>query len=143
MTEWLNVKVKRLDPRAKLPTKVRDSDSGFDMYALEAYIIPARSYLKTSCGVAFELPEGYEMQLRSRSGLSGKGIMVAHGTIDNEYRGEVSAIMYNYTDEDYEVLAGDRTCQVVIKRVPEAMMVEVEELSPTGRGDRGFGSTGR
>ncbi len=139
----LVVKVKRLDDRAKLPTKAHATDSGFDLFALEEYIIPARSHLKTRSGVAFELPPGYEMQVRSRSGLAGKGIVAFHGTVDNEYRGEVAAIMYNHTDEDYVVHRGDRLCQLVIKPVPTVNMVEADQLTETTRGTCGFGSTGR
>lgn len=137
------VKVKRLTPEAKMPVKAYTTDSGFDLFAIADQIIPAKGFARTYSGVAFELPVGYEIQLRGRSGLAGKGITVHHGTVDADYRGEVAAILFNNTDVPYQVKVGERICQIVVKEVPVVQLIEVDELTPTSRGSNGFGSTGK
>ena len=139
----VNVKVRKLHPNAKLPTKAYPSDSGYDIYALHDITIPARRHIRSYSGIAFELPDGYEIQLRGRSGLAGKGITAHWGTIDTEYRGEVAAILYNHTDHDYTIQAGDRVCQVVVKPVLNVALTEVAELQASKRQEQGFGSSGR
>ena len=137
------MKVKILHTSAKLPFKAHPDDSGFDLHALDSYYIPPMGHVKIPLGVAFEPPTGYEIQLRGRSGLAGKGILAHHGTIDNNYRGEVAVHLYNHNNTAYEIKAGDRVCQIVVKPVPTIDLLRVEELSETDRGDSGFGSTGR
>lgn len=139
----LQVKVQKLDPRAKIPTKAHETDSGFDLYAVQDCTIPPHSHVRTFCGVAFELPAGYEMQVRGRSGLAGKGIITHFGTVDNGYRGEVATILYNHTSQPYHVKEGDRIGQVVVVPAPVVEMIEVDELSQSNRSASGFGSTGR
>lgn len=90
---------KRLLPSASLPKYAKEGDSGMDVAAAEETVIPARGYGKVRTGLAPIIPAGYELQLRSRSGLQfNKGIEVAFGTIDNGYRGEICAALYNHTD---------------------------------------------
>ena len=94
-------------------------------------------------GLYFEVPEGYEMQVRPRSGLAIKnGIQVHLGTLDSDYRGELGIIMYNFSNEPFEVHTGDRIAQIVINKVEKAQLQEVDELSTTERGDGGFGHSG-
>ena len=95
-------------------------------------------------GVAFEIPSGYEGQLRARSGMARKGIGVVNGvgTIDSSYRGEVCAILINYSREPYTISPGDRVAQIVFSEVLRAQLTAKEALSPTSRRG-GFGSTGK
>jgi dUTP pyrophosphatase len=94
-------------------------------------------------GVALELPPGTEAQIRPRSGLAARGIVAAFGTIDSDYRGEIKVILENRSADDFVVNDGDRVAQIVFAPVLHVDLREVAELSETGRGRAGFGSTGR
>lgn len=101
---------------------------------------------KIPTGLAIELPEGFEAQVRPRSGLAdrhGIALVNSPGTIDSDYRGEIQAILINLGSEAFEIKPGDRIAQLVIAPVARAALVELENLSDTPRGDGGFGSTGR
>lgn len=120
--------------------------AGLDLSALEAVEIPARGWAVVRTGLAVEIPEGYEGQVRPRSGLAFKrGITVlnAPGTIDSDYRGEVAVALVNHGPEPYRVAGGDRIAQLVVARVAMVDVLEVDALAETARGDGGFGSTGR
>jgi len=94
-------------------------------------------------GIALEVPTGYDVQIRPRSGLSAKGIMATFGTIDSDYRGEVMVTMYTLgRRSSCEVKHGDRIAQLVVSRLAKLQVEEAEELSSTERGPRGHGSTG-
>lgn len=97
-------------------------------------------------GLFVELPEGFELQVRSRSGLSLKeGLIVLNspGTIDSNYRGEIGVILHNISKEPKKVCLGDRIAQLVLNQVPTINWINVEELGNTERGEGGFGSTGK
>jgi dUTP pyrophosphatase len=95
-------------------------------------------------GLAVEVPDGHDVQVRPRSGLSLKGVGVAFGTVDADYRGELRVTMWTFGDLDEYVLHdGDRIAQLVITRLAPVRVVEVAELSATERGEAGHGSTGR
>lgn len=132
-----------LNPKAKLPTRAHPEDSGFDLYAMDHWQIAPMGHVKIPLGIALEPPPGYEVQLRGRSGLAGKGILAHHGTIDNNYRGEVAVHLYNHNGAVYQIAAGDRVCQIVIKPVPPIEIEQADSLTETDRGEKGFGSTGR
>lgn len=139
------VKIKKLDPNAIVPTYAHDTDACFDLCALtNGEIFPGdRKLIKT--GIAVELPEGYEIQVRPRSGLAYKqGITVlnAPGTVDEGYRFDVGVILMNAGDRTFEFNAGDRIAQACVKPVYHAVFELVDELSMTERGEGGFGSTG-
>jgi dUTP pyrophosphatase len=103
--------------------------------------LPAR---RAWTGIAIEVPQGYDVQIRPRSGLSARGVGVILGTIDSDYRGEVLVTMYLFNaDTSFEVKHGDRIAQMVISRVADMPVVEVDELTATERGSGGHGSTGR
>lgn len=97
-------------------------------------------------GLFVELPVGYEIQIRSRSGLAAKnGILVlnAPGTIDADYRGEIGVILHNSSNSNFSIACGDRIAQMVLQKVPKIDWVIVEELENSDRGSGGFGSTGK
>lgn len=157
----LDLRVRRLDPRAKLPTYGTDGAAGLDLYALEDVTLTPWRVHKVRTGIALEIPPGYEGQVRPRSGLTSRGVFVELGTVDSDYRGEVGVMMHAYERtqhsepgfypvkfdviwESYNyVNAGDRIAQIIIAPVPRWRVVEVDELSETARGEGGYGSTGR
>jgi dUTP diphosphatase len=107
-------------------------------------ILPLRS-ASIPTGIALEIPEGYEGQVRTRSGLAAShGVVCLNspGTIDSDFRGEIVAIMINLGAEPFVVRPGDRIAQLAIARVERVTLVEVDGLSPSGRADGGLGSTG-
>lgn len=142
----MNIKIKRIE-NGKLPSYETIGAAGADCYARinEKVIVKAKTVETIPLGFAVEIPEGYEMQIRGRSGNArNKWVQVFNspGTIDSDYRGEVGAILYNASDVDFEVNPGDRIAQAVIAPVIQAKWEEVTELSETKRGTGGFGSTG-
>jgi dUTP pyrophosphatase len=140
----MEIKIKRVGA-GKLPEYKTEESAGADCYArLEKEItIKAGKSETIPLGFAVEIPTGYEMQIRGRSGLARKNsIDCFTGTIDSDYRGEVCAILLNKGQEDFVVKPSDRIAQAVIAPVITARWNEVENLSETERGEGGFGHTG-
>jgi dUTP pyrophosphatase len=139
------IKVKLLRPGAQLPTRGTDGASGLDLYAcLEADVEIGSDVTLVPSGIAVEMPHGYEVQVRPRSGLARRGINVVFGTIDSDYRGEIFVNMHTIgTLKSYRIQNRDRIAQLVIAPVEMLPAVEVAELSDSTRGEGGFGSTGR
>jgi len=141
----VELKVKKLTPEAVIPTRADPGSSGWDLYAIEDTLIPAGQWRRIRTGLAMEVPIGYEIQIRPRSGLAaehGVTVLNAPGTVDSSYRGEVQVLLYSIAKE-YQVKAGQRIAQAVVMRLPEVELVEVDNLSETSRGSGGFGSTGK
>lgn len=140
------VKVKRLHPDAVIPKYATPGAAGFDLVAVEDVFIVPRETKLVPTGIAVEIPWGYEMQIRPRSGFSLKTplrIANAPGTIDSDFRGEVKIIVTNTSEnKGFYIKKGDRIAQGVIAPVMRAVFEEVDELSETDRGLGGFGSTG-
>ena len=131
-----------LDP----PRYMTPGSAGLDLRADEACLLAPGERRLVPTGIAIEIPEGYEGQVRPRSGLAvrhGVGMVNAPGTIDSDYRGEVAVVLVNWGRETFRVERGDRIAQLVIAPVAHVEVVVVEELAPSGRGDGGFGSTGK
>ena len=148
MDESLEVMVARTDDGARLPTRGSEYAAGWDLYALEEYVVPFRKSVKLRTGLRVAIPVGYEGQVRARSSLGSKGLILPHsiGTIDADYRGELFVLMTCIGEgESYRVKAGERIAQLLISPIPEVSFKEVsiEQLGDTKRGDGGFGSTGR
>jgi dUTP pyrophosphatase len=141
----IELRVKKLRPTARLPRRATPHATGLDLYAcLNAPITLTRAPSIVPAGVAIEFPPGYDVQVRPRSGLSSKGVGVAFGTIDADYRGELLVTMWTFGDaETHEIHDGDRIAQLVIAQLAPVEIVEAAELTPTDRGDAGHGSTGR
>ena len=140
----MKIKIKRIE-NGKLPEYKTIGSVGADCYARikKDIIIQPGKNSTIPLGFAVEIPDGYEMQIRGRSGLASKsGIEGFTGTIDSDYRGEVSAIIFNHSDKDFIVKNGDRIAQVIIGPVIKAEWCLTKELSETKRGEGGFGSTG-
>ena len=140
------MKVARLDPRARLPTRAYDHDAGFDLYAIESRRLGPGGRGSVGTGIAVEIPEGQAGLVLPRSGLAerhGIALVNAPGLIDSGYRGELRVLLLN-TDavEPFEVSEGDRIAQLVLVRVESPELEEVEELKRSVRGTGGFGSSG-
>ena len=129
-----------------LPCYAREGDAGMDICAAEDKHISPFNWTTISTGLYLEIPEGYEVQIRSRSGLAAKyGIQVLNspGTIDSGYRGEIKVILKNNDHIKYNVNKGDRIAQMVVAPITTATLTEVAELSDSERGEGGLGSTGK
>lgn len=161
------IKVKRLHRNAVIPKYAHSTDTGFDLFtATDTFIEPHSSAIART-GLAFELPLGWGVQIRPRSGISVKGcpcevyegemtkegikvktelenvaIHVILGTVDTNYRGEIGIIVYNNSNKVLSIPKGTKLAQGVLEKVHQLDFIEVEQLSDTDRGQEGFGSTG-
>jgi len=136
----------RLENGAVLPKYETEHSSGMDVRSVEDCEIESSSWKLISTGLFPEIPIGYEIQVRSRSGLAAKnGVFVLNspGTVDSDYRGEIKIILANMGSEIFKISIGDRIAQLVVSPVTKATVVSVETISNTERGSGGFGSTGR
>lgn len=141
----IKVKLKRLNKHADLPTYQTDGAVGMDLYCPRDLTIRPHDTVLVSLGFAIELPRNFEAQVRSRSSMAGRGLVVANspGTIDPDYRGEVKILLHNTYTLTLHVGKGTRVAQLVFAPVVRGTWELVNELSETHRGTGGFGSTGR
>jgi dUTP pyrophosphatase len=146
-----SVKIRRLAHAEGLPPPIRQSEhaAGLDLAAAVPADAPRtlapgeRALIPT--GFAFELPPGFEAQVRPRSGLAlkhGVTVLNAPGTVDADYRGEIGVLLINLGDKPFVVSRGERIAQLVVSRVENVDLTEAADLNGTYRGDKGFGSTG-
>lgn len=143
----MKVKIKLLDPCAALPKYATEGSSGMDLYACvkEPVRIEPLERVVVPTGLSIEIPEGFEAQVRPRSGLAAKyGITILNspGTVDSDYRGELKVILVNLSKEPYIITPGERIAQLVFVKVEKVEWEVVESLSESKRGGGGFGSTG-
>lgn len=141
----LTLQFKKLHDHIKTPTRAHDTDACMDIYSPIDITLKKNSITKVHLGFSVACPTGYKFCLYSRSGLASKGILLSNsvGIVDEEYRGEVIAALYNINNEDYHVKSGDRILQCALEAVVPVQIIEVDELNQTSRGDGGFGSTGK
>ncbi len=138
----MRLKVKRLHPKAKLPTRAYSGDLGYDLYALTRVILDPLRPTAVPTGISVELPEGWGAFVKDRSSMALKGVHTLAGVIDNGYRGEIKVIMVSLRDR-VVIEEGQRIAQMVPVRVVDWEIEEVENLSESDRRDKGFGSSGR
>ncbi len=139
------VRLKRLTPDARLPQYAYPDDSGADLYAAEEVVLQPGERRAVSTGLAAEVPIGFELQVRPKSGIalnSGVTVLNTPGTVDAGYRGEIKVILINLGAAPYVIHKGQKIAQLVLAPVFRADFQEVEELSESMRGAGGFGSTG-
>jgi dUTP pyrophosphatase len=142
----MNLRIVRLDERAKLPTRAHPGDAGLDLYALQAATLEPGDRASIATGIAVEIPPGQAGLVLPRSGLAARhGIAVvnAPGLIDSGYRGELRVLLLN-TDrrQRFELAAGDRIAQLVLVAIESPEPLEVASLAVSERGQGGFGSSG-
>jgi dUTP pyrophosphatase len=148
-SQTVRILVKRLESHrdVDLPSYETVGSSGMDLRAAvrDKVVLEPGQIKLIPTGLAVSLPQGYEAQIRPRSGLAlkhGVGMVNAPGTIDSDYRGEIGLIMINWGQEPFVIKRGDRIGQMVIGKVCKAELVEVDDLEETGRGEGGFGHSG-
>lgn len=141
----IDVQVLKTSNDAVVPVYARESDAGFDFVTVDSTVISPFSTIILNTGLRMAIPEGYELQVRPRSGVSVKTPLIiknSPGTIDAGYRGDIGIIVHNLSSDSYYVAKGTRIAQGVIAPVMRAKFVEVERLEDTDRGEGGFGHTG-
>jgi len=149
-TKTLKAQIQRLPHGQDLPLPAYMSEhaAGMDLYAAVESVtaIPSGGWKLIPTGVSIALPEGYEAQVRPRSGLAlkqGVSILNTPGTVDADYRGEVGVILMNHGPQELSIKRGDRIAQMIINKIERIEFEEVAELSQTARGAGGFGHTGK
>jgi dUTP pyrophosphatase len=145
-TTQVSIKIKSGWEDIPLPRYMSAAAAGMDIHAAvdDEIVIPPGERVLVSTGIAIALPEGFEAQIRPRSGLAikhGVTILNAPGTIDSDYRGEIKIIMINHGREPFTIRKGDRIAQMVVHRVARISWVICEGLDETARGEGGFGHT--
>jgi len=150
LIEKIDVKIQRIDESfldIPLPEYATQGSSGLDIRAAveNEFIISAGKVGLVPTNIRVEIPEGFEIQVRPRSGLAAKygiGILNSPGTIDSDYRGEIKVILFNFGNEDFIIKRGDRIAQMVITKIFRANFIESNALNESKRNDGGFGHTG-
>ncbi len=141
----MKLKIKKVADNAIIPEYQSSGASGFDLHSIESAIVRPNETRLFSTGLAMSIPDGFEAQIRPRSGLSLKtGIRIANapGTVDSDYRGEWKVIIENSSNKAVQIEEGDRIAQAVIQKVYKPKLMEVDSLDETERAEAGFGSTG-
>jgi dUTP pyrophosphatase len=142
----IEVQVKRLPHGEGLPLPAYGTDHsvGLDVVAAESLTLAPQHRHAVATGIALAIPQGYEIQVRSRSGTAIRnGITCLTGTIDSDYRGEIKVVLVNLGAEPFAIVRGERIAQLVVAPVLKVNFAEVDALDETARGEGGFGSTGR
>ena len=137
--------IKKLNAKAFLPVKGSEHAAGYDMMSIEDSLVPARGKALIATGISMAIPIGNYGRIAPRSGLAVKNFIdVGAGVIDSDYRGEVRVLLFNFSDTDFKIAAGDRIAQLIIEKYTRTEIEEMIEgdLDSTVRGEGGFGSTG-
>lgn len=140
----LQIKIKLLHKDARIPELATPGSACFDVYAIASERVGGHAIGNIRTGISFEIPVGYELLVRPRSGLASQGIEIANspGTLDSDYRGELKVLISNTLTLPYLIEKGDRIAQIAIRKTEKIQFLEVDELSQTERGNKGMGSTG-
>jgi len=144
MDKNVQIKIKKINADAITPQKQTKHSSGYDLYSNENTTIGINQTKLIHTGISVEIPEGFELQIRPRSGLAlKKNITVLNtpGTIDSDFRGEIGVILHNFGNKVFGIAKGDRVAQMVLNEVFGIYFIVVDSLEETDRGTGGFGST--
>ena len=143
MVETVSVRLVRLSDRARVPQIMQAGDVAADLYAACDLAVPPRGRAVVPTDLAIELPEGFRARIHARSGLGARcGIDVGAGLIDQSFRGNLSVLLFNHSDEAFDVRLGDRIAQLTVERYWLPVFTEADALTPTSRSE-GWGSSGR
>lgn len=138
------IRVKKLSETATIPTRGSESAAGWDLYASQEGVVPARGKAIVHTDIAIAVPVGYYGRVAPRSGMAWKKHTdIGAGVIDADYRGPIGVVLFNHADEDLQIDIGDRVAQLVIEQISMAPLTEVDDIEDTVRGEDGYGSTGR
>jgi dUTP pyrophosphatase len=149
--ESVSIRIKRVSDKFNdipLPEYATIGSSGMDLRAAvdgEINLEPGKTALIPT-NISVEIPEGFEIQVRPRSGLAvkhGIGVLNSPGTIDSDYRGEIRVILFNFSDENFKINSGDRIAQMILSKYYKMEIQEAEYLAESRRGSGGFGHTGK
>ena len=139
--EYVKLYWKRVWDHAKAPTRATPLAAGTDLYSAFEYFIPPRGKVTIDTGIQLVIPPGYYGRLATKSGNSkNHSLEVGAGVIDMDYIGSVQVLMYNHSDKPYEVVQGKAIVQIILEKISIPLLEEIQEISPTTRGDRGFGA---
>mmetsp|Transcript_32204 Transcript_32204/g.44684 ORF Transcript_32204/g.44684 Transcript_32204/m.44684 type:complete len:168 (+) Transcript_32204:142-645(+) len=137
------LRVKKLSENATIPTRGSAHAAGYDLSSAYDCVVPKRGKYLVKTDISIAIPEGTYARVAPRSGLAWKhSIDVGAGVVDFDYRGNVGVILFNLSEEDFQVKTGDRVAQLILERIMTPSVVEVDDLDDTTRGAGGFGSTG-
>ena len=140
----LEIQIKKVEADAKIPDQPYEGDAGFDLYAQEEVTLEPMERTGVRTGIALAIPKGYVGLIWDKSGIAIKtGHKTLAGVIDAGYRGEVLAGIINLSDKPHTFSKGDKVAQMLIQKVEEIKIQEVENLDETERGEKGFGSSGK
>jgi dUTP pyrophosphatase len=143
----MEIKIKKLNKNAILPKYMTDKSAGMDIFACidNSIVLKPLQRVLIPTGLSIALPDGYEAQIRPRSGLAykhGVTLLNTPGTIDADYRGEIKIILINFGNEEFQINHGDRIAQMIISKIEKPIIKIAQNLDDTERGKGGFGSTG-
>lgn len=140
----MELRIKKMHQDAVLPQYAHHDDAGMDLYVTESVTLQPGDRVQVATGIAMEIPEGYVGLIWDKSGLSHKhGMKTVGGVIDAGYRGEIKVGMINLSDESYTFETGHKVAQMLIQKVEQPIIVEVDTLEDSVRGENAFGSTGK
>lgn len=139
----MKIKLKRLSNDAKIPSYAHEGDAGLDLYSNEDFILKVCDRAAIKTGVQIAIPRGYVGLVWDKSGIAlTHGIKTKGGVIDSSYRGEIMVVMVNLGKEDFKIKKGMKIAQILVQKVENVELEEVEALDETSRNEKGFGSTG-
>jgi dUTP pyrophosphatase len=138
----MELKIKRINPAARLPNYGHPGDAGLDLYSAEDHVLAPGSVFAVSTGIKMAIPRGHVGLVWDKSGISLKGVHRLAGVVDAGYRGEVQVVMINLGREPFEIKAGMKIAQMLIQPAVSVSILESADLDETSRGEGGFGSTG-
>jgi len=136
------IKIKKFSSDAIIPKRAHTGDSGLDLYSCEKVTLQPGETKSISTGIGMSVYCGYEIQVRPRSGVSKRGILIHFGTVDSSYKGPIHIIVTNLKKDPHTVDKGDRIAQAVIAPIFNGSCEIVDDLGESTRGENGFGSTG-
>ena len=137
------LRVKLLSTKATLPVKGTTLAAGYDLSSAQQLTIPVNGRALVQTDISLSVPKGTYGRIAPRSGLAIKhGITTGAGVIDADYTGPIGVVLFNHGNQDFQIKEGDRIAQLILEQVADKPVIQVQELTQTTRGDKGFGSTG-
>jgi len=141
--QFLELKFKLNDPNATVPFYATKGAAGLDLCALHSYVLPPMDRILIRTGICIEIPKGYYGRIAPRSGLALKHFVdVGAGVIDEDFRGELQVLLFNFNKEALLINSGERVAQLIFEKYARVRLSKFDQLSITDRGNKGFGSTG-